>query len=191
VAQEFTALYREHYPAVLRFVRRRASPADVDDIVAETFTTAWRKQDEMAIAPLPWLYRTARNSLLNAARADGRRTALHVRMAQDTGGDTGRDPASLISERRRLSDAWHRLDHFDREVLALQAWEGMSSSESAAILGISRAACSMRTSRARRRLSALLAAADADPLADADAAASWPSTPNDLATSPNGAPHHV
>jgi RNA polymerase sigma factor (sigma-70 family) len=161
VAPDFTSLYREHYPAVLRFVARRSSPADVDDIVAETFVTAWRKQDEMAVAPLPWLYRTARNTMLNAMRSEGRRVALHVRVAGDAATDVGRDPAAMISERGRLVDAWRQLDPLDREVLALQAWEGMSAAESAAVLGISRAACSMRSSRARRRLGSLLAAADA------------------------------
>lgn len=182
MAPDFTALYREHYPAVLRFVRRRAAPADVDDIVAETFTTAWRRQDEMAVAPLPWLYRTARNVMLNALRADGRRTALHVRFARETGGDAVRDPATVLGERTRLADAWHRLDALDREVLALQAWEGMTASESAAVLGISRAACSMRSSRARRRLAALLASADADP--DRDRHPDATATPHDPSTTP-------
>ncbi len=39
----FTELYRSHYSAVLRFVRRRIREADVDDVVSETFLAAWRR----------------------------------------------------------------------------------------------------------------------------------------------------
>lgn len=191
MTSEFTALYREHYPAVWRFVRRRAAPSDVDDIVAETFTIAWRRMDEMAVAPLPWLYRTARNAMLNAARADGRRTALSVRIAQDTADDVGRDPAALVGERQRLSAAWQLLDPIDREVLALQGWEGMTSSEAAAVLGISRAACAMRSSRARRRLRGLLAADDDPTAAPSGDAGSSAQSDDDQPTTAIGAPHHV
>ncbi|MCJ1714979.1 RNA polymerase sigma factor [Curtobacterium sp. VKM Ac-2922] len=198
MAPDFTALYREHYPAVLRFVRRRAALAEVDDIVAVTFTTAWRKQDELAVAPLPWLYRTARNTMLNAARAAGRRSALHVQLAQDAAIDVVRDPAVLLGERQRLTEAWRHLDPLDREVLALQAWEGMTAAQSAAVIGISRAACSMRSSRARRRLATLLAAADADASGsqrptDRPAPTSNHSTSTSTSTSTatNGADTHV
>ncbi|WP_220033197.1 MULTISPECIES: RNA polymerase sigma factor [unclassified Curtobacterium] len=184
MAHDFTSIYREHYPSVLRFVARRAPTADVDDIVAETFTTAWHKQEEMAVAPLPWLYRTARNTMLNAVRAQGRRSALHVRIAGDSASDASRDPAALVGERRRLADAWHQLDALDREVLALQAWEGMTAAESAAVLGISRAACSMRSSRARRRLGTFLSAFDADASDDHS-----PVAPPGIPSTTNGSSH--
>lgn len=43
----FTALYDAHYSDVLRFVRRRAHPLVVDDIVGETFLAAWRRRAEL------------------------------------------------------------------------------------------------------------------------------------------------
>ena len=55
----FRGLYAEHYDAVSRFVRRRGSPSDVDDIVAETFLVAWRRLEDVPTGPgeaLPWLY---------------------------------------------------------------------------------------------------------------------------------------
>jgi DNA-directed RNA polymerase specialized sigma24 family protein len=79
----YTELYRLHYPAVLRFVRRRAHPAAVDDVVSETFLAGWRRQEEMLVAPLPWLYRTARNVMLNAARSAGRQVGLAVRAGDE------------------------------------------------------------------------------------------------------------
>jgi RNA polymerase sigma factor (sigma-70 family) len=157
VDPSFTDLYRAHYTAVLRFVRRRVSEPEVDDVVSETFLAAWRRQDEMAVAPLPWLYRTARNVILNVNRAAGRREGLAVRIASMGGGDRGAgDPIDRFEQREDLVALWRGLDPLDQEVLALQVWEGLSSREAAVVLGISRAACSMRATRARRRLAAAL-----------------------------------
>lgn len=103
----FTELYRAHYSAVLRFVRRRVRDADVDDVVSETFLAAWRRQDEMEVAPLPWLYRTARNVILNANRAVGRREGLVVRIASMGGGDPGAgDPIARFEQRQDLVSLW-------------------------------------------------------------------------------------
>jgi RNA polymerase sigma-70 factor (ECF subfamily) len=55
---QFTDVYRAHYADVLRFVRRRAHPMNVDDIVAETFLTAWRRRRELPKEPRPWLFGT-------------------------------------------------------------------------------------------------------------------------------------
>ena len=153
----FSELYRAHYPAVLRFARRRVREADVDDVVSETFLTAWRRQDEMAAAPLPWLYRTARNVILNSNRAAGRREGLTVRIASlRENVDGAGDPIARFEQQQELAALWERIDPLDQEVLALQVWEGLSGREAAAVLGISRAACSMRATRARRRLAAAL-----------------------------------
>jgi RNA polymerase sigma factor (sigma-70 family) len=162
VEPAFSELYRTHYPDVLRFVRRRAREADVDDVVSETFLTAWRRQEQMAVAPLPWLYRTARNVIMNANRAAGRREGLAVRIASMAAADrSGDDPIARFEQRADLTAVWQGLDPLDQEILALQVWEGLDGREAASVLGISRAACSMRATRARRRLAAALGTAAA------------------------------
>jgi RNA polymerase sigma factor (sigma-70 family) len=163
VEPTFTELYKLHYPDVLRFVRRRAREADVDDVVSETFLTAWRRQEQMAAAPLPWLYRTARNVILNTNRAAGRRAGLTVRIASMRDDHrTCADPIAEFEERQNLTAAWNSLDPLDQEILALQSWEGLAGREAASVLGISRAACAMRATRARRRLASVLLATQAD-----------------------------
>jgi hypothetical protein len=57
--QRFTALFSECYAPVLAFARRRLEPDAAQDVVAETFLTAWRLQDRITGEPLPWLYRIA------------------------------------------------------------------------------------------------------------------------------------
>src|SRR3978361_283217 len=79
---EYTRMYQANYPDVLRFVRRRAHPLNVDDIVGETFLAAWRRRNELPADPRPWLFRAARNGMLNSARGAHRQTAVAVKIAQ-------------------------------------------------------------------------------------------------------------
>jgi hypothetical protein len=45
----FAELFDRHYPAVLRYLRRRIGPDLADDLAAETFT--WRSGGAASIAP--------------------------------------------------------------------------------------------------------------------------------------------
>ncbi|MFJ4925059.1 RNA polymerase sigma factor [Streptomyces sp. NPDC088736] len=151
---EFTDVYRAHYEDVLRFVRRRAHPTHVDDIVGETFLAAWRRRGELPEDPRPWLFGTARNTLLYAHRGQRRQTAVAVRVMEH-GGDDSYDGTAASDDRMDLVAAWRQLSATDQEVLALHVWEGLTDREAATVLGCSRAAYTMRLSRSRRRLAKL------------------------------------
>jgi RNA polymerase sigma-70 factor (ECF subfamily) len=152
---EFAAVYRAHYQALLRFVRRRAHPINVDDIVAETFLAAWRRRSELPVDPRPWLFRTARNAMLNAHRGAERHSALAVRIAEQRTVDTFDDTAR-VDVRLDWTRAWRQLAPADQEVLALHVWEELDGRAAALVLGCSRATYSMRLSRAKKRLAAVL-----------------------------------
>lgn len=66
----FAEAYRAHYWAVSRFVARRldGQAHEVEEVVAEVFSIAWRRRAELPDAPLPWLYGVARNCLANTVR---------------------------------------------------------------------------------------------------------------------------
>jgi RNA polymerase sigma-70 factor (ECF subfamily) len=49
----FERMFRAHHPAVYRYVMRRVEEPAVEDLVAETFLVAWRRQDEISGDPLP------------------------------------------------------------------------------------------------------------------------------------------
>ena len=151
---QFTEIYRANYPDLLRFVRRRAHPLNVDDIVGETFLVAWRRRRDLPDDPRPWLFRTARNAMLNSARGANRQTALAVRIGQ---ADDLPDPGmQLVEKRLDLVAAWRELAPVDQEVLALSVWEDLSAKDAAVTLGCTRAAYAMRLTRAKRSLAALL-----------------------------------
>ncbi|MEA9983744.1 MULTISPECIES: RNA polymerase sigma factor [Subtercola] len=154
VEARFEQIYLEHYRAVLRFVRRRAHPLNVDDIVSETFTAAWVRRASVPSTPLPWLYTTARNVMLNSARGTGRQRALAVRMASFAAAPL--DEVDHLERRLDVRAAFSTLRVADQEVLALDVWEDLDTRSAAAVLGCSRASYARRLTRARRRLAVLL-----------------------------------
>ncbi len=162
----FAQLYADHYAEVLRFVTRRAHPLNVDNVVSETFIAAWLRRETLPTPALPWLYRTARNVMLNSARGSGRRQALALRVAAHAGcgfggyggygGYEGADDVAALERQLDLRAAFSALSAADQEVLVLHVWEDLDARAAAAVIGCSRATYSMRLTRARRRLAALL-----------------------------------
>ena len=161
--ERFTAMFREHYPFVLAFVSRRIDPARAHDVVADTFTTAWRHFDRLPAQPLPWLYRVARNSLANELRADRRQNRVAAKIAGH-GLEPEPDHAVSVVADTGLRQALGRLSPADREALLLIGWEGLDHDAAATVLGCSTVTFKVRVHRARRRLAKLLAAADRDDL---------------------------
>ncbi|MEF2979236.1 RNA polymerase sigma factor [Subtercola sp. YIM 133946] len=151
----FAQIYADHYAEVLRFVTRRAHPLNVDDIVSETFIAAWQRRNSLPSPALPWLYRTARNVMLNSARGSGRRQALTMRIAAHVPEADANDVAAL-ERQLDLRAAFQTLSAADQEVLALHVWEDLDARSAASAIGCSRATYSMRLTRARRRLAALI-----------------------------------
>ncbi|WP_217545035.1 RNA polymerase sigma factor [Streptomyces sp. GbtcB6] len=154
----FAAAYREHYWAVSRYVARRLDgrTGEVEEVVAEVFTVAWRRRADLPAAPLPWLYGVARNCLANAVRGYGRRRRLLDRLGNDDTAHGRHVVASPGSERPGawVHEALARLSPGDQEVLRLTAWEELGVDEVAVVLGCGRRAAAMRLHRARGRLRA-------------------------------------
>lgn len=127
---------------------RRTGASEVDDLTAEVFTIAWRRRVDVPDgAELPWLYRTAGYLLANHHRKG--RPVLVERMPEEI---DHADPAHLAvasAEVRRVLD---QLSARDRQILVLNAWEGLVGADLGAVLGVSRSAADAALSRARARL---------------------------------------
>ena len=152
----FQRLYEEHHRHVLAYCARRAAPADADDAASEVFTVAWRRRDDIpgGDRSLPWLYGVARNVLSHQRRSSQRFRRLSTRVAGvvDPAPPT---PDAVVVEREeyvQVREAVGRLRDADREVLLLSAWEGLSHSQIAEVLGTSQAAVDKRLTRAKQRL---------------------------------------
>jgi RNA polymerase sigma factor (sigma-70 family) len=156
--RRFEELYAENQGRVFGYVLRRTDHADdAADLIAETFLTAWRRLDDIPAGDEArlWLYGVARRVLANRRRGDRRRYELAARLRIELASAHG--PLEYTGELAEVAAAFRRLADGDREVLALEGWEGLDPAGIAAVLGCSRNAARIRLHRARRRLSAELA----------------------------------
>ena len=153
----FSALFARHYPAVWRFVARRAWPDAVDDVVAETFLAAWRRYDDLPRDALPWLLNAAGKCLANHRRAATRAESLKARLAAQST-PVRADATTQSFERAALVTAFASLTDTERALLMLTDWDDLPARRAARALGISPATASARIYRARRKLRAALAA---------------------------------
>jgi RNA polymerase sigma factor (sigma-70 family) len=156
--QRFQELYRSHYRAVLAYAVNRLGPGDdAEEVVADVFTTAWRR---LPVIPPPpsdrlWLYGTARRVIARRYRSAGRRHRMLGRLAaeQHVGGQASGD---CDPGQQRVLAALARLKPAEREALLLVYWEELSYAEAAQVLGCSANAVGIRVHRARARLRAHL-----------------------------------
>ncbi len=152
-AARFRAIFDVAYPALGRYaLYRGVSRADAEDLVGATLEVAWRKIDEVPMDdPLPWLYAVERNLLMNLRRSNVRHTTLRAKLptAEAT---PGPDHEPMDPDHERLRCALDVLAVDDREILRLVAWDELTPSQAAIVLGISGVAARTRLHRARRRL---------------------------------------
>jgi len=144
--QDAGRIYEQHADAVRAYVRRRAVPDLVEDVVADVFVVCVRRIAEVPRDPLPWLYGVARKTLAN----ERRRRAHAVELAAEV----AHEPEPIGDG--ALARAFAALSGDDREVLRLVAWEGLALRDAAVVLGCSAVACRVRYHRAKSRLRVLL-----------------------------------
>ena len=147
--QRFEALASEVYEPIQRYVRRRVHPDAVDDVVAETMLTLWRRLNDVpANARLPWAYGVARRQVSNHRRA-GRR---HLRLVHRAESEPRQAPDADHPLDAELHTAISELGDADRELLRLWAWEQLEPAEIATVLGLTANAVSIRLHRAKEKL---------------------------------------
>jgi hypothetical protein len=80
--QAFEALYTAHYQAIAGYVLRRVPADEADDVIAQVFTVAWRRLDDVPPAPADRLrlFGVARNSVADQQRSRRRRLHLQARL---------------------------------------------------------------------------------------------------------------
>ncbi len=154
----FEELYRAYADRVHAYALRRTTSSAADDVVADVFLVVWRRLDRVPDQPFPWLLGIARRVLANRRRSESRAAALRDRLIGD---HRSVDDVSNVAD-GRIHLALAGLGDRDRELLLLIAWEGLRPVEAAEVLGVRPGTLTVRLYRARRRLSAALAAEDDD-----------------------------
>jgi RNA polymerase sigma-70 factor (ECF subfamily) len=131
-------LYAHHAVALRGYVERFCPDgASADDIVQETFIRAWRHLPQLrgdGPPVRPWLFRVARNLLIDASRAArSRPVTVPVQGAEEGLDDTG---LSQVLDRQLVTGALRRLSPAHRAVLVEVYYGGDSVAKAARQLGI-------------------------------------------------------
>jgi RNA polymerase sigma-70 factor (ECF subfamily) len=181
---ELFSAHRERLRRMVQFRldRRLQGRIDPSDVVQEAFVDAARRLPEYAadpaMPPFLWLRFLSAQRLATLhrlhlgvkARDAGREISLHSGplpaadsrslAAQLLGRLTTPSRAAMRAEIQiKIQEALNAMDPIDREVLALRHFEELNNSETAAVLGIHKAAASNRYVRALRRLKDILSPA--------------------------------
>lgn len=150
----FEAFYDLYAPAVARFAWTVSPSAEAaQDILQETFLTAWNRRGSIRIvagSSLPWLLTTCRNHARNHARRERRWNELLELREESIVADPG-DGAAAADLRWAL-EAIAGLPEGERKVCELCLLQGLTYGEAAEALGLSGAAVGKRLQRARARL---------------------------------------
>lgn len=157
--ERFDRLFRDNYPDVLAYARRRCpTPSDAEDVVAETFAVAWRRIDELPEGESArlWLFGTARLVRMNSHRSQRRTQGLYQRLRARYRPETRLAADFGVGERDRIQQALDTLAPIDREVLQLHVWEELSAQEIAVSLELNPPTVRKRLQRARERLAEAL-----------------------------------
>jgi RNA polymerase sigma factor (sigma-70 family) len=166
-AEAFAQLYDRHAASLHRYAARRLGAQASDDVVAETFLTAFRRRDTYDLSRAdarPWLYGIAANVIGKHRRAEVRLLRALARTGVDPVLDSHEDRAnskvSALAVKRELAAALAGLSVGDREVLLLVAWADFSYEGVALALQIPVGTVRSRLNRARRKVRQALGGQD-------------------------------
>ncbi|MGW6904121.1 RNA polymerase sigma factor [Streptomyces sp. NPDC054940] len=156
-----------------RLRRRCADPEVVREVLQDTFVTVWRSADaHRGEEAGGWLWTIAARRLVDARRAHERATRLEAPPVDEA--RTGHPTATAVpsTEERVLAgleygDVGTALDRISpelRDVLRATVVDGLSTRETARLLGIPEGTVKSRAMRARAELRAALAQLNPSPL---------------------------
>lgn len=156
--EAFGELFRRYAPRLHAYVKRRLGVALADDIVAETFTTAFRKRgryDGRAEFGA-WLWGIASNLIAKHHRQETRMYRAFARTgvdpAEDGIADLASDRASAAALGPHLARALAALSAQERHLVLLLAWGEMSYAEIATTLDLPLGTIKAKIHRARKKL---------------------------------------
>lgn len=153
--EHFNSIYRSQLGELSRFLARRVSPHEVEDLAADLFEIAWNKRGSIpAGLELPWLYKTARYLIANLRRKTQNRARIFSLLATP---EAAPSAESIALADLGLGSAWDKLSGPERELMALWALEGLDHKEIAVVMEISPNAAAIRLTRAKEKLKNLLA----------------------------------
>jgi RNA polymerase sigma-70 factor (ECF subfamily) len=168
------ALYDRHAGWLhARLTRRCADPEVVREVLQDTFVTVWRSADSHRGEDAGgWLWTIAARRLVDAWRVQQRTARLRTAPMEEAGDDCRPTASAPSAEDRVLAgleygDVGTALDRISpelREVLRATVVDGLTTRETARLLGIPEGTVKSRSVRARAELRAALAHMSPSPM---------------------------
>jgi RNA polymerase sigma-70 factor (ECF subfamily) len=166
--QAWAEIYERYAPQLLGFfVNQLRDAAAAEDMTADVFLEALQAADRFHGNPADlrsWLFRIARNNLIDRIRRDRRATLDTIESASETelaralpSVDPG-DEALAALDRERVQEAIRSLSPDQREVILLRLGGGLSGPEIATIVGKTTGAVKALQHRALATLARILGA---------------------------------
>jgi RNA polymerase sigma-70 factor, ECF subfamily len=155
------AIYRRHAPALRRYARRYVDPALAEDAVHDAITRTQQALlgRDRVVDLRPWLFRCVRNACLSELdRAANRRSADLATEPVAAGGADCCDVVTRDEQLRTALRGMAELPPRQREALALRALDGRGYDELAEHFTLTENAAVQLVHRARRNLTAKIAA---------------------------------
>ena len=142
--------------------RRLLGREDVEDVIVDVYTVAWRRIEDFAAAtaPLAWIYAVARKTIANQYRSRRRWSRLKAKaeVSLEPGlAHTVDGTAIHRLDVERVLAAVSRLPELEQEILRLAVWEGCSLEEIGIVVELSVDAVRTRLYRARQKLRQVIA----------------------------------
>ena len=128
-------LCSHYYPKILRFMRYRVNSNLAEDLTGEVMVKVMRAIDRQTGRFEPWLYRLARNVIIDNARRRNARPETSMdeeTMEQMTDGTT---PSEIVERRMDVQTALEKVSDEHREFLTLKFIQGLSNKEIGEITG--------------------------------------------------------
>ena len=163
------AIWGEMRERLLAYVRPRvASVQDAEDIVQEVFLRIHANLDQLQDSErlTPWIYRIARNAVVDYHRKRAATASALARLIDDSTSDPraghrddavdGEPPDTTAGLARCTAALMQRLPERLRQAMSLTELDGLTQQQAAARLGLSVPGVKARVQRGRRQLKQLL-----------------------------------
>ncbi len=157
----FDEVYREHADAVYRFcVSQLRDGQAAEDVTGDVFAAAFGAYGRARPDPAgvrPWLFRIARNAVIDQYRREGRRRSLVARLGRDHAfPDSVEESVEQRHDLRSICAAMEALRERDRQLVGLRVAGGLSFAEVGQVVGMREGAAKMATHRALEKVRAQL-----------------------------------